>query len=179
MDPLTSIIALLRPRAVQSKVISGAGRWGVRYAAHGHPGFCLVLDGGCWLDVDGAGPQRLEAGDFVLLPATPGFVMTSHPDVRPAQVEPGPGDEVRHGPASAEVNLRMLGGYFRLDPTNASLLQRLLPVMVHIRRGTVRLRRLARLIRSEATRQRPGRDLILERLAEVLLVEALRWRPTP
>ncbi len=32
-DPLSQIITLLRPRAVFSKIISGAGQWGVRYSA--------------------------------------------------------------------------------------------------------------------------------------------------
>ena len=31
-DPLSEVIALLQPRAVFSKRISGAGRWGVRYS---------------------------------------------------------------------------------------------------------------------------------------------------
>ena len=31
MEPLAAFIALLRPRAVFSKIISGAGDWGVRY----------------------------------------------------------------------------------------------------------------------------------------------------
>ena len=37
-DPLAEVITLLRPRAVNSKVISGAGQWSVRYAAHDEPG---------------------------------------------------------------------------------------------------------------------------------------------
>ena len=34
-DPLSDVISLLRPRAVLSKRISGAGAWGVRYAQFG------------------------------------------------------------------------------------------------------------------------------------------------
>ena len=76
IDPLSEVIALLRPRTVFSKVISGAGRWGVRYADFGHPSFCTVLDGRCRLAVDGKEPLVLEAGDFLLLPRTPGFTMS-------------------------------------------------------------------------------------------------------
>ena len=50
-DPLTELIALLQPRAVFSKGISGAGRWAVRYTEFGHPSFCAVLEGRCRLVV--------------------------------------------------------------------------------------------------------------------------------
>jgi hypothetical protein len=59
VDPLSEVIALLRPRTVFSKVISGAGRWGVRYADFGQPSFCTVLDGRCRLAVDGQEPLIL------------------------------------------------------------------------------------------------------------------------
>nr|WP_226948967.1 cupin domain-containing protein [Rhizorhabdus wittichii] len=45
MDPLSDIIALLRPHAALSKPISGRGDWGVRYDAYGQPGFAMVLAG--------------------------------------------------------------------------------------------------------------------------------------
>ena len=75
-DPLSEVITLLQPRAVFSRLISGAGRWGVRYSAFGEPSFCAILEGSCRLAVDGHHPLTLEAGDFVLLPATPGFTMS-------------------------------------------------------------------------------------------------------
>ncbi|HEY1151350.1 MAG TPA: AraC family transcriptional regulator, partial [Pseudoduganella sp.] len=37
VDPLSEVIAQLRPHAVFSKGISGAGRWGVRYGDFGQP----------------------------------------------------------------------------------------------------------------------------------------------
>lgn len=43
--------------------------------------------------------------------------------------------------------------------------------------GASRVRRIVELIAEETGAHRPGRDLILERLVEVLLVEALRFRP--
>ena len=64
-DPLSEVIGLLQPRAVFSRRISGAGRWGVRYSEFGHPSFCAVLEGGCRLAVDGQPALTLEAGDFV------------------------------------------------------------------------------------------------------------------
>jgi len=75
--------------------------------------------------------------------------------------------------------MRMLGGWFRFDRANAPLLVKLLPPVIHVRRdepGASRLRRIVELIAGEAEASHPGRDLILERLVEVLLVEALRFR---
>lgn len=75
--------------------------------------------------------------------------------------------------------MRMLGGYFRFDRANAQLLVKLLPPVVHIRHeeeGATRLHRIVELISDEADASRPGRDPILDRLVEVLLVEALRFR---
>ena len=51
IDPLSEVIAFLRPRAVFSKVIGGAGRWAVRYSDFGQPSFCAVLEGGGLLAV--------------------------------------------------------------------------------------------------------------------------------
>jgi hypothetical protein len=39
VDPLSEVVTLLQPRAVFSRRISGAGRWGVRYSAFGEPSF--------------------------------------------------------------------------------------------------------------------------------------------
>src|SRR5262245_18245997 len=59
-DPLSEVIALLQPRTVFSKRISGAGRWGVRYSDYGQPSFCAVLEGSCRLAVDGQRAPRLS-----------------------------------------------------------------------------------------------------------------------
>ena len=59
-DPLAEVIALLQPRTVFSKCISGAGRWAVRYSEFGQPSFCAMLDGSCRLAVDGEKPITLE-----------------------------------------------------------------------------------------------------------------------
>lgn len=176
-DPLSEVIALLRPRAVFTKGISGAGRWGVRYSEYGEPSFCTVLEGGCRLAVDGRPEITLEAGDFVLLPATPGFTMSGFEAVTPKRIDPkvtpAPADEVRHGTLDGPPDVRLLGGYFVFESPDAALLGTLLPAIVHVR-GAERLATLVRLVGEESIEQRPARDLVLTRLVEVLLIEALR-----
>lgn len=177
IDPLSDIIALLRPRAVFAKGISGAGAWGVRYTDFGEPSFCVVLEGRCRLHVDGQQPVTLDSGDFVLLPATPGFVLSGFEPVRPVPIDARAAaatvEEVRHGRPGGEPDVRLLGGYFAFASPDAGFLVSLLPTLVHLR-GADRLTTLTRLLGEEARAYRPGRELVLSRLVEVLLVEALR-----
>ena len=177
-DPLSDVITLLRPRTVFSKGISGAGRWGVRYTEFGHPSFCAVLEGRCLLAVEGHDTITLEAGDFVLLPTTPGFTLSDMARSRPVLIDPkvadSPTGEVRHGTRGGRPDVRLLGGYFLFDSPDAALLVSLLPALVHVR-GAERLSVLVRLVAEESSAQRSGRDLVLARLVEVLLVESLRW----
>jgi AraC-like DNA-binding protein len=180
VDPLAEIITLLRPRTVFSKGISGAGRWGVRYSDFGQPSFCAVLEGRCLLAVDGHDAVTLEAGDFVFLAATPGFSLSGFEPVTPERVDPkvtpAPTGEVRHGTRGGRPDVRLLGGYFVFDSPDTALLVTLLPALVHVS-GVERLSVLVRLVAEETSARRSGRDLVLTRLVEVLLIEALRSTP--
>ena len=72
---------------------------------------------------------------------------------------------------------RILGGLIVCDPANADLLVGLLPRFIHVRATEdtgARLRALVSIIREEAKDARPGRDAILSRLIEVMLIETLR-----
>ena len=182
IDPLSDIIALLRPRTVFTKGISGAGRWGVRYGTFGHPSFCVVIEGACRLAVDGQAALTLEAGDFVLLPTTPGFVLSGFEPVIPVLLDPHAAaqasGEVRHGREDGPPGVRILGGYFVFDSEDSDLLVSLLPQQVHVR-GVERLSVLVKLLIEEAAERRSGRDLVLGRLVEILLVESLRLTQAP
>jgi transcriptional regulator GlxA family with amidase domain len=69
--------------------------------------------------------------------------------------------------------VRLLGGYFVFDSPDAALLVSLLPALIHVR-GVERLAVLVRLVGEESGAQRAGRELVLTRLVEILLIEALR-----
>lgn len=182
MDALAAVVTLLRPQTVLSKIVHGGGRWGVRYSAFGQPSFALILKGSCWLAVDGVPATILGTGDFVLLPATPGFTMASDLEVTPKPMQPAPHhmDEVVHGDATTEPSVSLLGGWFAFDPINAPLLVDLLPRMLHIRATDPAIDSVApivELIRREMREKRAGQALVLTRLIEVMLVEALRSSP--
>jgi AraC-like DNA-binding protein len=176
-DPLSEIVGLLRPRAAFANVISGKGAWAVRFAAIGEPGFCIVLEGRCTLAVEGQAPIAIEAGDFVLLPTTPAFTLSSADAPAPVLLDPADlpndGSDVRYGEAGGAPDMRSLGGTFLFDHADPALLVSLLPTIVHVR-GATRLSQLVAMVAEETTTARPGTDFVRSRLVDLLLIEAMR-----
>jgi AraC-like DNA-binding protein len=176
-DPLTEVIRLLKPRAVVANLISGKGDWAVRYAAYGQPGFCIILEGSCRLAVDRQPEVTLNAGDFVLLPATPPFSLSSFGQAPTIHIDPhvvpGGQGELRHGEPVGAPDMRSLGGAFAFDGAGPELLVTLLPPVVHVK-GSRRLGQLVRMVAEEYEDPQPGRDLALSHLVGMLLVEAMR-----
>jgi AraC-like DNA-binding protein len=178
LDPLSDIISLLRPTAAISKPITARGHWGVRYRAHDAPGFTIILAGQAWLTFDGKEPLRIAQGDFVLLPTTPAFSLGSERGCGCIAVEPR-NEAVRHGEQEGDPDFVALGGSFAFERVNAPLLLALLPDLIHIPAAEGRATRFGRLIdllSEECATDYPGKELIIQRMLEALLVEALRWR---
>lgn len=178
MDPLSDMIALLRPSAAISKPITGRGQWGVRYGAHHAPGFTIILEGECWVALDGQDAMRLGKGDFLLLPSTPAFTLASQPGIACEAREPVH-TPVRHGEQDGPPDFISLGGTFRIEQVNAPLLLTLLPRFITIPASEGRSARLGLLIDAiteECLGDNPGKDMVLQRMLELLLIEALRWR---
>lgn len=176
MDPLTDIVALLRPRAVFSKPITGRGRWGVRYEPQAMPSFCIVQSGRCWLRLGTEELRLLEEGDFLLSPLTPAFELLSAPD---AVCVPGRPSKtgMRYGDQRGRSDFRMIGGTFEVDQVNAALLE-LVAQTIHVRAAefdTSRLSRIIELLLDEYRADRIGRETILQHFLEAMLVEAFRW----
>jgi AraC-like DNA-binding protein len=175
VDPLAEVVALLRPGLPFSKAVSAAGRWRVRRSEYGRPFYCLIIEGSCRLAVDGAEPLILAPGDFVLIPSADSFSMSSleplcFTEAAPMMLADG---EFRLGTQSGAPEMRSLIGYCEFGSPDAALLVSLLPRLVHVR-GEKRLATLVELVRDEFRNQRPARDVVLTRLLEILLIEALR-----
>jgi AraC-like DNA-binding protein len=180
IDPLAEVVTLLQPSARFSKLVLGAGRWCARRSDSGQPLYYVMLEGTCRMAIDGHGSIELVSGDFVLIPAAYGVSMSS-------LVPPPPGVETRSpvalgnnefgiGELDGPVDLRMMVGHCSFGSPDASLLVSLLPQIVHVR-GVDRLATLVQLVRDESREQRPAREVVLSRLLEVLLIEALRSTP--
>ncbi|WP_025662236.1 AraC family transcriptional regulator [Rhizobium sp. IBUN] len=178
MDPFSDVISLLRPSTAVAKPISGRGEWAVRYASHDAPGFTIILRGECWITFGTEQPLHLQAGDFLLLPTTPAFTLSSRPGME-GELRIPMANAVRHGDQEGEVDYIALGGSFSIEKVNAPLLIALLPsrILIPASEGrSGRLYRLIELITEECSNDEPGKEMLLQRMLEILLVEALRWR---
>ena len=177
IDPLAEVVTLLQPGASFSKVVAGAGSWRVHRSESGRPFYCVLLDGSCRLAIHGREEITLEPGDFVLIPSAFDFTMSSFEPppagdaaTHPVEVSPG---EFRIGCHEAPPDVRALIGYCFFGSSDATLLVSLLPEVVHVR-GESRLATLVQLVDEESRQRRPGREVILAHLLEVILIEALR-----
>lgn len=179
VDPLAEVVTLLRPSAPFAKVATAAGQWVARRAETGRPFFCAVVAGATRLTVEGREPVLLEQGDFVLVPAAFDFTVSSLEPPADGHDTPyvfRPDGEIRHGDPDAPPDVRMLVGYCVFASPDAQLLVSLLPQLVHVR-GEPTLTTLVSLVHAEFRARRPARDVVLARLLDVLLIEALRSAP--
>jgi len=182
MDPLAETIALLRPEALLWKEMEVTGDWAIRFPASSGVVFAMVAKGRCVFQTSGREPREMRDGDFLLMWAPCDWILGRDEASTPHDFVP------LHSRDNRKVHLnrddqgpttRILGGRFIFEITNATLLKNLLPSVVEIRSldgGAVRLRRVLDLLGDEAIADRPGRDLVLHRLLELMLVEAIRTR---
>lgn len=175
-DPLAEVVTLLQPAARFSKLIECAGSWRFRRKGTGDPFYCAVLEGHCRVTVDGQPPLVLEAGDFLLVPAMRDLVKESvdmpREDTAREPIEVGEG-RFRVGREDEPANLCIQIGHCSFGSPDAALLVPLLPHVI-LARAQPRLATLTQLVGEETRAHRPARGLVLQRLLEVLLIEALR-----
>lgn len=175
-DPLTDIVALLNPRPSHSKLVEGRGQWRIVRESGGEAFYCAVLEGECLITVNGKGPTLLVAGDFILIPAAYVFENTnasgagSTDITTPTIISEG---HVRIGATSGPADLIMSVGHCEFDTPDKQLIVSLLPNEILIK-GQRRFATLLELLLDESRARRPGRDGVLMRLLQLLLVESLR-----
>jgi AraC-like DNA-binding protein len=169
--------------------------WALRVPATAdHLSFYVVARGGAWLDVESAGrrgaEQRLalSAGDVVLLPHGEPHVLRdpSRAAKTPREVHsvgcprPTSTEPVRFGGGGPVTSF--VTGAFRFAAPARSVLLESLPPVIHIAAGeattTPQLAAAVQLILAESAAPGPGSTLVSARLAEILLVHALRAQTT-
>jgi len=176
-DPLAQIVGLLQPGAPSSKSVTGSGPWRVRRTQSPNPYYVAVLKGSLRYRDGQSGEVIVNAGDFILIPFAQDFTMWSEVQSgdKDLVIDPVilPGGEYRVGSLDGPTDMRALVGYCLFQSDNAILLSSLLPGLVVVR-GEHRLAMLMQLLGDEAVASKPGRDVVLQHLLEVLLIEALR-----
>ncbi|WDI93420.1 AraC family transcriptional regulator [Xanthomonas campestris] len=176
LDPLAEVVLLLRPAPGFSKLVLGAGVWSAYRSDAPGPFYCAVIEGKCRLALEDGQAHVLEAGDFVLAPAMLAVTLSSaqaatgQAHTVPTQMDDG---SFRIGAQDGPADVRIVIGHCSFGSPDAALLVSLLPRLVHVR-GEPRLTMLVNLVGEEARTNRPARAVVLARLLEVLLIEALR-----
>lgn len=178
-DLISDVIGLLRPRTIGG-CVHAAGPWALRFEPSPHVRFGTVVRGECWLAVERHEPVLLREGDFFLLGNPPRYVLGSALGVRPrsakALLATSPDGALRIGPEREEDTF-VCGGHFVFDDQNAPLLLDFLPMLVHIRAGDPRSKlfgHVSDLLVHEVETNAVGGSLVIDRLAQVLLVHMLR-----
>ncbi|MBX9454699.1 MAG: AraC family transcriptional regulator [Rhizobium sp.] len=183
MDALSDIIQLLRPQTVLLGKMAAWGRWGVRVPPQPGPTFYFVTRGRCWFRDHEGVLSELTEGDFMLSARPAADIFLSNPGAGVVlsddafKASHSVDGEIRVGQVDDGPATRIVGGLIVCDPANAELLVELMPRYIRLGASEAesgRLRDLITMIGAESEATRPGRDIVLSRLIEVLLIETLR-----
>ncbi|MEV6277882.1 AraC family transcriptional regulator [Nocardia sp. NPDC051832] len=145
--------------------------------------FHFVAEGTCWLEVEPAGGQWLSAGDLALVPHGAGHLLASAPGVHGTALDALPRELVseryeilRHGGGGTPATV--ICGAVRFDDPAARHLLELLPEVIRVRRTDspqgAWIDATLRFIAAEAKQLRPGGETVITRLADILVIQAIR-----
>ena len=179
MDTLSDVLALLKPSSVMSGGFDKGGDWSVEFGAHEGIKFQVVISGEFWLVVEGvAEPVRIRGGDCFMLPRGLPFRLASDlsvPSMDAHQFLQLPS----HG-ATRVINGGgqglSLGAHFTFKGNNAEILLGMLPPIVHIQKESDKaaMRFSLERLMLEVREPQPGGFLVVQQLAYMMLVQALR-----
>ncbi|GLQ53455.1 AraC family transcriptional regulator [Devosia nitrariae] len=150
--------------------------------------FVIVTAGHGWLAMDGEEPVMIAQGSMVLLPHGASYRLLSAPDAAAEPLFDIPVEKVsdryeimRHGGGGAIT--RATAGVVQFDSVAAKRLVSLLPPVLRIDAwdGDAGdwLQSTLSLIAREASAMRPGGETVMTRLADILVIQAIRaWLDT-
>jgi AraC-like DNA-binding protein len=180
MDPLSDVLSLLKPRSYNSGGFDVGGDWAVSFPRHPGVKCYAIAKGEGWLTVEGIPePVRLKTGDCFLLPLGRPFVLASDLSVTPIDAMTLFANKKGNGTVSI-INgggtIFGVGGHFAFDSKHASMLLSMLPPIVHIRKESDKatMRWSLEQMMHELRDPQPGSFLVVEHLAQMILVQALR-----
>ena len=145
--------------------------------------FHVVMSGRCWLEVEGADRLSLAPGDLALVTHGEGHRLSSEPGLPAPSVHDLRHEHVsdryailRHGGGGAAVSL--VCGAVRFDHPAAHHLVELLPRVIHVEASSSPqmdwMQSTLRLMAAEAKELRPGGETVITRLADILVIQAIR-----
>ncbi|GAA1300050.1 AraC family transcriptional regulator [Saccharothrix xinjiangensis] len=179
-DPFRDALALARPRTVAPVPLRATAPWRARFSPFPHIKLGVVVEGECWLCIDGLDPLFLSTGDFYLLGNPPPYGLGSSIEAARTRDSDGPLREEDPG-SGPEISQRSVtyacSVDFEFQDSDASTLFSSLPPAVIIKADDTDGRLLwniAAILVHEIEAHNAGRSLVLEHLAQILLVHMLR-----
>lgn len=145
--------------------------------------FHVVTSGSCWLEIEGVAPRLLHPGDLTLVPHGEGHRLSSEPGIPAERLFDLPREQIseryeilRHGKGGAVSNL--ICGTVRFDHPAAHQLVRFLPKLISVEAWQSPqmewVQSTLRLMAAEAESIQPGGETIITRLADILVIQAIR-----
>ncbi|MDY0746603.1 AraC family transcriptional regulator [Paucibacter sp. R3-3] len=178
-DPLSQVVALLRPRTALSASLEAGGAWCLRFPASPTTiKFLAVESGGCWMRREGEPERQLRTGDCFLMTRGAPYVLASdlalperdarelYAVARDGRARQGSGDGVT-----------VRGGRFDFEASHAALLLDMLPPVVHVAatsEAAAVIRWALVQLAGESNGAKAGTTLMRSHLAQVLLLQILR-----
>lgn len=180
MDPLSDVLALLKPRSYITAGFDAGGKWALALDdLAGRIKCYAVVKGRCWLSsVDDFAPVQLNAGDCFVLPSGREVQIGSDPNVEPISaskvLDPNRSGEIVTYNGGGDVYL--VGSRFEVSGRHAEALLRTLPPLIQVKTSgdQAKLRWSIELMMEEFREARPGSSLIAQQLSHMMLVQALR-----
>jgi AraC-like DNA-binding protein len=181
MDPVTDVFTAMRIESVVYRRLELTAPWGLRIERSEQACFGTVVRGNCWLTVEGESkPLPLTGGDcFCFFTRGRAHTLRDQPRTRAHDIQEviraAKGEAVHFGGGGVATTL--VGGKFTFDMSNSKPLTDLLPRLIHLRADQAQatpLQQTLQLLASEAAQPAVGSDLVLRRLADILLIQAIR-----
>ena len=178
-DTIAGLFRTLRLKSAVYFAQDFSPPWGMRLPSRPHAQFHVALAGGCAVEMENRS-LTMKPHDVVLFPTgAPHAVLDglggSARDGREIVQAIRSGGEPFAGP---KPSVRLLSGHFEFDRDARHPLVMSLPEIIHVSSegglNAVLFENLYPLLSIEAAAQRPGAETIVERLAEIFLVQILR-----
>jgi AraC-like DNA-binding protein len=140
--------------------------------------FHAVTHGRCRLRVQDAAERLLEPGDLVVVPHGDGHLLMGSQDTAPTRLVDTTRQHVNHRYEILTLEgggepCRMVCGAVQFEQPAVAHLVRLLPRQLTINGADPRIRGVLDLMRVEAEANRPGSEVTIARLADVLVIAAI------
>lgn len=179
MDPLSDVLRVLKPGRYAAAAFDFGVNWSVEFPPHDGIKCYALLSGQGWLKMDGvAEPVWATAGDCVLLPHGRSFLVASDLALAPVNSEAlyAMSPQSTTSTQDGGGHTRGFAAHFELSGPLADFLLGNLPPIMHIRKDAqkARLRWCLEQMMLELTEPEPGSAVVLQQLAGMVLVQAIR-----